>query len=124
MYSKSGLPSLMLSYPDISADDRVGRLTVCVSLFHLLIRLDPKNDFDSEAQTETKLGTALAQVHKVCGPTLLLIRAPYLPLQPATRASSFLSVRNHEVAKGSLMARRNHIHRVCIARWRFACVDL
>ncbi|MGX7002516.1 hypothetical protein [Caballeronia sp. KNU42] len=58
-------------FPELSADDRIGRLTRCVTLFHLLVRPDPKNDFDSEAQTQTKLGDVLSEVQKVCGPTLL-----------------------------------------------------
>lgn len=58
-------------FPELSADDRVGRLDRCFTLFHLLVRPDPKNDFDSEAQTETKLGGELSDVQKVCGPVLL-----------------------------------------------------
>lgn len=58
-------------FPEASADDRLGRLERCVTLFHLLLRPDPKNDFDSEAQTQTRLGGALSDVQKVCGPALL-----------------------------------------------------
>lgn len=57
-------------FPERSADERLGRLGACVYSFHLLVRPDPKNDFDSEAQTQIKLGGALSQIQNVCGSVL------------------------------------------------------
>jgi hypothetical protein len=53
-------------HPVLSVDDRLNRLIGCASTFHFLMRPDPKNDFDSDSQTDAKLGRVLLQVHKEC----------------------------------------------------------
>ncbi len=53
-------------YRDLSADERAARLGQCFQWFQLFVRPDPKNDFDSEAQVQTKLGGALMKVHNIC----------------------------------------------------------
>lgn len=59
-------------HPELTAEERLGRLMGCNTMFHLLIRPNPKNDFDSEAETQTKLGSAMEQVQKSCSfPALL-----------------------------------------------------
>jgi len=60
----------MKGRPELSADKRIIRLTECAELFHVLIRPDPKNDFDSEAKTREKLGGELMKVHNSCVTTI------------------------------------------------------
>jgi hypothetical protein len=51
---------------DLTAEERISGLTGCVEWFHMFVRPDPKNDFDSEAQIQARLGSALMRVNKAC----------------------------------------------------------
>jgi hypothetical protein len=53
-------------HADLTAEERINGLTGCVEWFHMFVRPDPKNDFDSEAQIQARLGSALMQMNKAC----------------------------------------------------------